>query len=199
MSNAVFPTLIGLEWNIERTPIWNNLLLESASGKDATLALWSFPKYQYKLSYAFLNDATTTDLKTIIGFFNSRLARYDSWLYQDPGDQTSATQQNIGTGNGSNKAFQLVRVYGGFVEPIQNVNGNPLIYVNGVLKTLTTDYTVGPTGIITFVSAPGNGLAVTATFNFYWRCRFLQDQTTFNEFMANLWENKSLEFKTVKL
>jgi uncharacterized protein (TIGR02217 family) len=205
MSNNLFPALRGLEWNVERTPLFNTLLFEAASGKDATCALWSFPRYQYKMSYSWLNDNVTQDMRTLVGFFNLALGQWDSWLYKDPIDN-SVTGQSIGTGTGSLATFQLVRTWGPsssfpFVEPIQNLNGNPQIYVNGTLQTLTTNYTVGPTGIITFTSGhiPGSGAAVTATFNWYYRCRFLKDMITLNQFMNGLWENKSLEFETVKL
>lgn len=198
MSNNVFPTLSGIEWNIERNPIHNTLIAESASGKEATCALWSFPKYQYKLSYSVLNDNTTSDLKTIIGFFNEALGQYDSWLYTDPSDYTVVAQA-IGTGDGSTTAFQLLRTRGGFVEPIQNINGTPSVYVNGILQNYIGDYYMGPTGIIHFGNPPANALPITATFSWYWRCRFSADTMTFNQFMKNLWESKSVKFQTVKL
>ncbi len=51
-----------------------------------------------------------------------------------------------------------------------------VMYVAGVKKTLNTDYTVdATTGLVTFVTAPGNGLAITADFQFHVPVRFDSD------------------------
>jgi len=50
-----------------------------------------------------------------------------------------------------------------------------LVYVNGVLQTLTTHYTVSlnnTTPTITFVTAPTNTYPVTATYEYYMPVRF---------------------------
>ena len=66
----------------------------------------------------------------------------------------------VGTGDGTNKAFSLD------FNPV--VEGSEKIYVAGVLKTVTTDYTMNyTTGAITFVTAPANLAAVTATYWYY--------------------------------
>jgi len=74
------------------------------------------------------------------------------------------------TGDGSNKVFTLTR---------KHVDESTLlVYVNSVLQTLTTHYTItlnNTTPTITFVTAPGNGLAVVATYDFYMPCWFVDD------------------------
>lgn len=65
--------------------------------------------------------------------------------------------QVVGTGNGVLTTFTLANY------PI--VANSQSVYVDGVLKTETTDYTiVDTTGAITFLVAPANGLAITATY-----------------------------------
>ena len=63
--------------------------------------------------------------------------QYDSFLFASPADN-AVTAENFGMGNGSTVAFQLTRAYGvggfTFAEPVQNLNGVPSIYVNGVLQ-----------------------------------------------------------------
>jgi hypothetical protein len=52
-----------------------------------------------------------------------------------------------------------------------------VVYLNGVKKTLNVDYTVDcTTGLITFTTAPGNGVAVTADFSFHVPVRFDTDE-----------------------
>lgn len=63
----------------------------------------------------------------------------------------------VGTGNGIATVFTLDNV------PV--APDSQKIYVDGVLKAETTDYTfVDATGTITFLAAPANTLAITATY-----------------------------------
>jgi uncharacterized protein (TIGR02217 family) len=197
MSNAIFPTLPGLTWDLLRTPVWSTTKKISVSQREYRIANMAFPRYKYKLSFEFLRQTNGfTEFTTLTGFFNARQGGFDSFLFQDPDDYT-VTAQTIGVGNGSNKLFQLVRTWGGCLEPVYDANSAPLIYLDGTLKTLTTDYTVSATGLVTFVTAPGAGVVVTWTGNYYRRVCFTQDMADFNKFMTNLWSLKTLEFITV--
>lgn len=73
--------------------------------------------------------------------------------YLDPWMGT-AVYKSFGTGDGSNTQFSL---------PWKPVA--PSIYIDGVLQTLTTHYTVTPGGTVTFVTPPGNGTVLTWTGN----------------------------------
>lgn len=198
MSNAVFPNFPGLTFGVTRTPIWSTTPKRSVSGREFRSANMSYPRYKFKLGYEVLRQkGAYTEFTTLVGFFNARQGAFDSFLFTDPDDNTVAAQV-IGTGDGSNKLFQLVRTFGGFVEPVFDANSAPLIYVGGVLKTLTVDYTINTVGLVTFVTAPGAGVSVTWTGTFYRRVKFTQDSAEFAKFMANLWELKTLEIETVK-
>ena len=96
------------------------------------------------------------------------------------------------------RQFQLVRAFGGYVEPVYDTNGAPSIYVNGVLKTVTTDYTISAIGLITFVTAPGAALPITWTGSYYRRVTFMQDTAEFNQFLYKLWELKTIELESTK-
>jgi uncharacterized protein (TIGR02217 family) len=198
MSNAVFPTLPGLTWNVRKEPTWKTKIQESVSGKELRAAWMSYPNWRFSLSYEVLRANALAELQSLVGFFNARAGAFDSFLYHDP-DDNSVTNYQFGTGDGSTKDFQLVRSYGGFVEPVQNLNGSPSIYKAGVLQAPVSDYNLGATGIVSFVTAPANGAALTWTGNFYYRVRFAQDRAEFNQFLYQLWELKKLEFISVKL
>lgn len=194
MSNAVFPALAGISWDTGKMPEFNNIKHRAASGYEYRAALMVYPLYTFSHKYDVLrDDVANNELKTIVGFFNSRQASFDSFLYTDPADN-SVTAQNIGTGNGSALTFQLVRSYGGFIEPVNNLNGAPGIYVNGVLKTVTTDYTISATGLVTFAVAPPNGHPVTWTGSYYYRCRFVEDKMAPIQFLQDLYNLKKLDF-----
>ena len=208
MSSAVFPTLPGLAYSVFRTPIWSTLIQTAVSGKEQRCDLWSYPRWSWSLSFSVLrSDITFAEWQTFVGFFNLRQGMFDPFLYEDV-DDNSVSNQNIGVGNGSNKVFQLVRTLGGFVEPIPAPNIISDIQVDG--STIGGAYTVDPaTGLVTLTSAPGNGLLVTASFSYYWRCRFAQDNSgsgsgnftgdamTLEKFMNQLWTT-GVSFISVK-
>lgn len=198
MSNAVFPSFPGLTWNIIRRPRWSTVTKKSVSGREFRSAQFSYPLWEYKLSFEVLRARSALpEMQQLAAFFNARQGSFDDFLYSDP-DDNSVTLQGFGMGNGSTTQFQLVRAFGGYTEPVFSLNSAPLIYVNGVLQTVTTNYTVSSTGLVTFVTPPGNGLALTWSGTYYWRVRFMQDAIDFNQFMRQLWELKTLEFTTVK-
>jgi uncharacterized protein (TIGR02217 family) len=150
------------------------------------------------LSFDLLRADATVELQTLAGFFLARSGAFDSFLFNDVTDN-SVTDQQIGLGTGSLLTFQLVRTYGGFIEPIQNTNSVPVIKVNGITKTVGTDYSIDQYGQVTFVVAPGAGLTVTWTGTFYYRVRFKTDYLDFNNFMHQLWELGTCELRGIKL
>ena len=109
MSNAVFPVLAGLDWNVIKTPVWKTRIQEAVSGKELRAALMSYPLWKFSLSYTVLRaNAANAELQTLMGFFNARQGMFDSFLYTDPTDN-SVANQSFGTGDGSTTAFQIGR------------------------------------------------------------------------------------------
>lgn len=198
MSDAVFPSLPGLKWNVKRANLWKTLKQESVSGKEMSVALMTYPNRRYSLAYEVLRAGAEAELQTLEGFFNLRQGSHDTFLYSDP-DDSAVTDQSFGTGDGSTTVFYLARTRGGFTEPVQALNGAPTIKVAGVTKATPADYSVSATGVVTFTSAPANGAALTWTGAYYWRCKFLQDAAEFDQFLQDLWQLQRIEFRTVKI
>lgn len=197
MSNAVFPELKGLGWNREKSPTWSTQVTKAVSGKEKRAALWSYPKWAFKLTYNILEDVageTGTDLKSIIGFYNSRMGQADDFLFNDTTDNT-VTDQVIGTGDGVTNKFTLVRNMGGWIEPIKDLQGSPAIYFDGVLQE--GNYYMED-GKVVFSPPPTIGVVITASFKFYFRVRFADDSITTNAFLHNLYELKTLKLVSVK-
>lgn len=194
MGNAVLPVLAGLTWDIGTAPQFNTKVHRAVSGYEVRAAYMVNPLWTFKLKYDLLrDDVANNEFKTLLGFFNSRQGQFDSFLYSNPADKT-VTAQQFGIGTGAQTAYQLTRSYGGYVEPVQNLNGAASIYIGGVLKTLTTDYTISTTGMVTFVTAPAAAAVITWTGSFYYRCRFLSDTMDLNQFMNNRYSLNKLEF-----
>jgi uncharacterized protein (TIGR02217 family) len=169
------------------------------SGREQRAAFWSYPIWKYSLVYEFLYaDAVRAELQTLLGFFNARQGQFDSFLLNDP-DDNAVTRQMFGTGDGATTQFQLLRAYGGFIEPVSFLNATPAVYVASTLKTPGTDYTASSTGLVTFTAPPAIGAPLTWTGSYYWRVRFAADSIEVSKFMATLWEAKRVDLMSVKV
>lgn len=126
MSNAIFPTLPGLSWGSTREPIWVTSAKKSLSGMEQRAGYMSYPLYRIKLSYEFLRAGAEAELQMLVGFFNQRGGDLESFLFDDPADNTAVDQQ-FGIGDGTTTVFRLGRTLGGAYEPVSAVNGTPVI------------------------------------------------------------------------
>jgi uncharacterized protein (TIGR02217 family) len=197
MSSAVYPTLPGLAFGLQRSVLPPPVQVRTTPSRREFRALdATIPLYQYSLIYEFLRSrAALAELQTLVGFYNARGGAFDSFLFIDP-DDTTVTAQLFGTGDGATMAFQLVRSFGGFAEAVTDLNGAPSLYKAGTLQS--SGYTVSATGLVTFSTAPTTGQALTWSGAFYRRCRFLGDRLDTTKFMRDLWEARKVEFISVK-
>ncbi len=200
-SLSVFPSLVGLGFDVNKSPVWNTNVNISASGKKTAIEFWSAPLYDYDLTYDVLPSTANGDLQSLMGFFNSLQGRASPFLFDDP-DDDSVTGQLLGTGNSSAVAFQLVRAYGGFSEPVLAPNVINNVYLGTAAQASSlwsvSAYGTSAPGVLTFTSAPSSAQLVSADFTYYWPVRFLTDTLTFNKFMYQLWAAKKVTFETEK-
>jgi len=196
MSNAIFPTLAGLAFSVMRNPVWSTQVRDSASGRQYTLGKRLYPLWHFKLPFEVLRaSGGWTEWQQLVGFINARRGRYDDFLYLDPRDCT-ATNEQFGTGDGVTTTFALTRTLGGFVEPVGGVNsGGAVIKVAGTTTSVT--FSADLTSV-TFASPPTSGQALTWSGTFYFRCRFLQDEITMEQFLQDMYSAKSVEFKSFR-
>src|SRR5690349_10875261 len=184
MSNTLFPKIKGLAWNVVKTPTFSTEMQESLAGREVRLQNFQNPIWEYTLTYDYLlNDPRVRDeneqtpLETLVGFFLARGGQFDDFLLNES-DLTGRLEdsvysgQPIGVGDGTTKSFQIVRNFGGFLEAVQNpMNQTATVYLNGSAKTQGTDYTLA-NGVVTFATAPGVGVNITADFIMLHRVRF---------------------------
>lgn len=137
------------------------------------------PLHRYSVNTALL---TQSQLNALREFFHCRdgMARgfrmkdcTEFWASSDGSFSSPiGTPNQFGTGDGSTTVFGLYKTYtsGGVTRTrriVKPVSGSVSIYVNDVLKTVTTDYTIDyATGIVTFVTPP------TDTHTLKWTGRF---------------------------
>jgi len=195
-TNPVFPALGAgaLAFPFSRTPVWQNMVQQSVAGVETPLAMWTFPRYRYKVTAAYLRAAVAFgEFQTLIAFFNSVNGRWGVFQYTDPLDNAAGPDQVFGIGDGATTAFQLVRAFGGFVEPVFAVNSVTNVKKNGVVQSSPSNYSVSNKGVVTFTSAPSFGDTLTWTGTFLWFCRFDTDEQEFSMLVASYTGNNSTD------
>ena len=179
-----FPTSIAL--GSRGGPVRRTEIVTLASGHETRRARWSQSRRQYNAGYGIKCRA---DIEQLVAFFEAREGRRYAFRWRDPfdyrstvdGQSITATDQTLGTGDGSITSFQLVKRYdsGGVTRtrPVTHpVAGTVLVALNGTPLIDGTDFTVNTqTGSVEFVVAPGIGAAVTAGFEFDIPARFDTD------------------------
>lgn len=217
MSNVLFPKIRGLAWSVTKTPTFSTEIQESVAGREVRVQNFQNPIWEFTLSYEYLlNDPRSRDeneqtpLETLVGFFLARGGQFDDFLLNES-DLTGRLEdsvysgQPIGVGDGTSKSFPLVRNIGGFLETVQNpMNQTATIYVSGVQKSPTADYSIS-NGLVTFVAAPAASAPITADFIMLHRVRFDtgtsrsgKEGLELSNFYYNLYECKEVQLRSVR-
>jgi uncharacterized protein (TIGR02217 family) len=173
-------------------PEYSTDIVITHGGHEQRNINWSQARARYNVAHGV---KTQNQLDALIAFFRARKGRADGFRFKDWSDY-KAVAQLIGTGNGSNKIFQLVKIYssGGVIETrtiTKPVSGSVNIYIGGVLQAGAA-YTLDPaTGEITFVTAPANDALITADFEFDVPVRFDTDRlsATLDSYGVNSWND----------
>ena len=157
-------------------PEFATTIVTMASGFEQRNINWQAARGRWDVASGLKKQA---QLDTLLAFFRGRKGRAHGFRFKDWSD-FRATGQLIGTGDGANKTFQLVKNYtsgaGSESRIIKKpVSGTTKIYLNGV--QLMSGWSVSSsTGIVTINTAPGNGVPVTADFEFDVPVRFDTDR-----------------------
>ncbi len=204
---AIFPALPGLGWSVTKTPRFAGRSQNAISGRELRVLDQINPIWNWTLTYSLLRDKWDAraqtgpgvgydELRTLAGFFLQQQGTFQSFLFDDPTDNT-IVDQVLGTGDGSVRALQLVRSMGGFAEPITAPNLVSAIRFNGVRQN-PTSYTIeSETGVVTFVTPPPAGHVIAADFTYRFRVRFAEDSAEFENFMYQLWQLKQIKLQSV--
>jgi uncharacterized protein (TIGR02217 family) len=158
------------------------------SGREERNARWAHSRRRYDAGYGV---KTLDALSDVVAFFEERRGRLYGFRWRDrldhssvaPGASVTPLDQPIGTGDGTQTQFPLLKTYGAahapYARPIAKpVAGSVRVVVGGVEQTesiaFTCDFT---TGVVTFLPGhvPGTGAAVRAGFLFDVPVRFDTD------------------------
>jgi len=184
-----FPT--GISRGASGGPERRTEIVTLGSGFEERNQRWADSRRRYDAGYGVRG---TDDLHAVIAFFEERRGQLHGFRWKDwsdykscaPLEAVSAADQVIGTGDGAGFTFQLVKVYGASFAPWTREIKKPvadtvLVALDGAEQTPGSDFTVDTTtGIVTFTSAPGNGVEITAGFEFDVPARFDTDRLAVN-------------------
>lgn len=159
-------------------------IVELASGDEERNASWANSRRRYDVSYGIRR---ADDLATVVAFFEARNGRLRGFRFKDwsdyrsclPSQVPAATDQVIGTGDGTTSTFQLVKRYASGAQSwtraiTKPVIGTVQIALNGIPQA--SGWSVDPaTGVINFAAAPGDSVAISAGFEFDVPVRFDSD------------------------
>lgn len=157
------------------------------SGAEQRNAIWADARRKYQAGYGI---KSFVQLEAVLAFFEAQRGRLYGFRWKDRFDYRScaspgtpaATDQRIGTGDGTTTVFQLTKTYGGvttpYVRPIRKpVAGSVTVAVAGAVLTATQFAVDSTTGLVTLAAGhvPAPGAAVTAGFSFDVPVRFDTD------------------------
>lgn len=186
-----FPTTISRSSQSGPSTFTNIIRIDS--GGEERVSRWNTPIWRGDAQQGIKK---LEDAQAVLKFYRARNGPEFGFRYKDwadyatsptgstwaPGDvAVTATDVLIGTGDASEVSFQLIKNYvSGPTTVVRNltkiVSGTVLVSLDDVTKTEGADYSVNyNTGIITFTSAPGAGVAVKAGCEFDVPVRFGQD------------------------
>ena len=210
------PTFSGLDIAYIRTPIFNNLIQQSTSGKEFRANYWSYPRYAIGLQFNFLRsksfwkDSTQREYETLIGWLTRMAGSYDNFLIAIPDDE-SVIDMPFGNYTGTTSSYQLQRslipsasyvnpnaplfypnIGDGF-EPVFDLVDTPVIKKSGAT---ISPQSISSSGLVT-VTGSGEG-QLTWTGSYYYRVRFDEASVEFNRILRGVWESQSVSLITVK-
>ena len=159
-------------------------IVELASGDEERNASWANSRRRYDVAYGIRR---ADDLAAVVAFFEARNGRLYGFRYKDwadyksglPSQPVTPTDQLIGTGDGIVTSFALLKHYTSGAQAwtrtiAKPVAGSVRLALGGVeqMSGWSVDTT---TGVVSFNTAPGVGVVITAGFEFDVPVRFDTD------------------------
>jgi uncharacterized protein (TIGR02217 family) len=182
-------------------PGFGTIIDPTASGHEWRIARQSQAVHRLSL---IAQLQTPEQAKALKSFALARRGALHSFKVRDVSDYTSAENgedaptdedQFIGTGDGTEVAFQLVKRYE-VDGPNEYARTITLPVVDSVVVALDgvaeAGYTVNGQGEVVFDTAPANGVEITAGFEFYVPVRFSQEFDRWARLQADAFEVWSL-------
>lgn len=184
--DVIFPESISQGCTV--VPRFNNVIVRGQSGRRDAQINWDAPLRKWQVGHT-IKDRTT--LAEFLDFWITVRGTAYTFRFWDPSDYEAGTIYlndeivydsiiNIGTGNATIDDFQLIKKYGGSINPLNRKITKPIastvkIYLDEVEQA--SGWTLNDvTGILSFTSPPGNGVVVGWAGHFHSEASFENDE-----------------------
>lgn len=145
-------------------------IIRSASGREVRNSAQSGSRRRFNVGVGVKSQA---DMETLLAFYEARSGELEPFLFRDPFDYKGEGEV-IGTGDGAQTKFDLIKSYGERTRRIYFPDVSSLsISVDSVITPVTWN---PQTKQIEFASPPINGATITADFTFDILARFDSSQ-----------------------
>lgn len=190
--------------NVERGaqggPQFKTTILTMSSGFEKRNISWERTRGEWDISYGI---GTKEDQEKVLAFFYARRGRAHSFRFKDWTDYQigRSNPQFLEVADGVKTKFQIFRLYenGAFnyVRPITRpVSSTVEVFLDGALQT--TGVSVSSLGVITFSSAPTNGLQVRVRCEFDVPVRFDVDKLNLSATFSGNYAIPSIDIVEVR-
>jgi hypothetical protein len=139
------PLMRGLTFPIARKPQFNTRVSDSTSLNSTRLALADYPRWNFELTFSFLEDysGATSALRLIEGAFCNAKGKALPFLFKDR-DGYAETGAVLATGDGVTLQFDFMRWIATYSEPVGQVDVANAINVYGGVDEAATIPASGP-------------------------------------------------------
>jgi uncharacterized protein (TIGR02217 family) len=177
-----YPLALGRDATI--VPEFSTSVSVTASGFERRNSLWTNARLRFDVGPGVRSDQ---ELGVLIAFFRARRGAARGFRLRDPSDHSSSgmtglpspTDQLLGTGDGIQTDFALVKEYGDSSASQTRRITRPVassIQVSIAGTALTAGWSLGPAGVLSFAVPPAAGAQVCAGFLFDVPVRFADDK-----------------------
>lgn len=206
----------GISYGSRGGPGFNTAIVTTDSGTEERSSRWTDPLRQYNAAFGVRSQ---DDLSEVLSFYMARNGAQGDFRFKDWGDyattpnhtapedgtgvQVTFNDVNLGAGDGSQTAFQLVKRYtDGPNVKVRNItkprSGTLVVALDGVqqFSGFSIDTT---TGILLFTVAPAFGVQVTVGFEFDVPCRFGDETDRLLSITFDAFESASAQIPIVEV
>jgi hypothetical protein len=213
--NVIFPDSPAISFDYVKRPTFNTMIKRAAGRQEYRATYWpSSPLWEIQFPYKSLS---AEDVMILGGFMALVRGALHDFYFKDRLHRVVG--QELGTGDGAQTDFQLSRVWNwwyteypqfppfaaGYGEGGQDYGGEgagvpiwetPYLYLDGV--EVNAGYAISQSGLVTFETPPAAGVAVTADFDFFYKCRFKEDYAALSLFAPKAWNIDAICLVTVE-
>ena len=176
-----YPLALGRDATV--MPEFSTSVAVTASGYERRNSLWSNARLRFDVGPGIRSEA---ELGVLLAFFRARRGAARGFRLRDPTDYSSnamtaaptSSDQVLGTGDGLNASFPLVKHYGAgdALQSRRITRPHPASVTVSIDGVTSNGWTLADGGVVRFAAPPAAGKAVRAGFTFDVPVRFAEDK-----------------------